>query len=121
MTGLACDLAEERRLEDQVRAEHSQVPVRRMVIEQRHLGHHRVEGHGARVVRHDKCARFGRDVLQARGLNPEPRPIERTNQGHEDVLGEIGVESELIDRVVTTATPLNELPRLLYERAKAIR
>ena len=56
MAGLAGDLSEERGLEYEVRAEHAQVPVRGMIIKERDLGHDRVEGDRARVIRDDEGA-----------------------------------------------------------------
>ena len=54
-------------------AEHPQVTVGRVVVEQRQLGHHRVDRDGARVVGHHQRAAGVRHVLEAAGLDPEPR------------------------------------------------
>ena len=120
MAGLAGDLSEERGLEYEVRAEHAQVPVRGMIIKERHLGHDGVEGDRARVIRDDEGARVVRDVLEAGGLDPEPGSVQRTDKGHEDVLGEVRVEAELVDLVVAASTPLDELPGLFGEGSKVI-
>ena len=54
--GLAGQLADERHLEDQVGAEHPQVPVRRVLVVQRDLGHQRVQRDRAGVVGDDERA-----------------------------------------------------------------
>ena len=82
------------------RAEHPQVPVRRVVVVQRDRGHQRVERNGAGVVGDDQRAALVRHVVQAGGLDPEPRPVERPQQRENDVVGEVGVEAELVDVVV---------------------
>ncbi len=68
-----------------------------MVVEQRDLGHHRVERDGARVVGHDQRAAVGRDVLQAARLDPEVLLVQRPQRRQQHVLGELGVEAELVD------------------------
>ena len=78
--GLAGQLADDRRLEHQVGAEHPQVPVRRVVVEQRDLGHHRVQRDGAGVVGDDQRAALGRDVLQPADLDPEVVLVQRAQQ-----------------------------------------
>ena len=113
MARLASELPEKGGLEDQVGPEHPQVAMGGVVIEQGYLGHHRVKGHGARVVRDDERARRCRDVFQAGRLDAKPRPVERPQYRHEDVVVELSIESELIDGVVAGASALDELPDLL--------
>ena len=97
---LAAELADDRQPEHQVRAEHAQVPVRGVVVVQRDRGHQRVERDGAGVVGDDQRPALVGDVVQAGGLDPEPRPVQRPQQREDDVVGELGVEAELVDGVV---------------------
>ncbi len=108
---LARQLADDRRLEHQVGAEHPQVAVGGMVVEQRDLGHHRVERDGARVVGHDQRTALGRDVLQAARLDPEVVLVQRPQRRQQHVLGELGVEAELVDLDVAGQPAADERER----------
>ena len=97
--GLAGQRARARRAEDQVGAEHAQVPVRRVLVVHGDRGHGRVQGpQPAGVIRDEQRAALGRDVVDAVDLDPEPAVVERPRAaGSDDVLGEVGVEAELVD------------------------
>ena len=86
--------------EHQVGAEQPQVPVRRVVVEQRQRRHHRVERQRAGVVADDQRAAVVGHVLQAARLDPEPLVVERPEGRGEHVVGQVGVEAELVDLVV---------------------
>ena len=85
--------------------------MRRVVVEQRELGHHRVERDGAGVVGDHQRAALGRDVLQAAGLDPEPVLVQRPQRGQQHVLGELGVEAELVDLDVAGEPAADERQR----------
>ena len=74
------------------------MPARRVLVVDGDLRHQRVDGDRAGVVGDDQRATLGGDVLDAAHLDPEPVPVERTQHGQENVLGEVGVEAELVDR-----------------------
>ncbi len=114
--GLARDLADERRLEDQVGPQHPQVPVRGVLVVQRDLGHDRVERDRSGVVRDHKGAALRRDVLEPGRLDAEPRPVERADQAEEHAVGELGVEAEVVDAVVARQPPAGEVEPALLGR-----
>ena len=86
--------------------------MRRVVVVQRDRGHQRVERDGAGVVGDDQRAARVRHVLQAGGLDPEPRPVQRPQQREDDVVGEVGVEAELVDLVVAGQPAAQERQRV---------
>ena len=97
---LAGDLTDHRRLEHQVRPEHAQVPVGRVLVVDGHLGHQGVHRDRAGVVGHDEATTGRRDVVDATHLDPEPRAVERAQHGEVEVPGEVLVEAELVHGVV---------------------
>ena len=105
---LAAELADDRQPEHQIRAEHPQVPVRRVVVVQRDGGHQRVQRDRAGVVGDDQRAALVRHVVQAGGLDAEPRPVQRPQERQQHVVGEVGVEAELVDGVVAGQAPAQE-------------
>ena len=101
LPGLAGQRAEPGRAEDQVGAEHPQVPVRRVVVEQRQRGHHRVERRSCRSGWPTTSAPpVDGHVLQAGRLDPEPLLVQRAERRGQHVLGEVAVEAEVVDLVV---------------------
>ena len=98
--GLARQRRDDRHREHQVGGEHPQVPVRRVVVVQRELRHRRVDRDRAGVVGDDQRAAVGGHVLHAAGLDPEVLLVERPQRRQRDVVGEVGVEAELVDLVV---------------------
>ena len=78
----------------------------------RDRGHQRVEGQRARVVGHEQRAAGGRHVLDADGLHAEPLVVERAQQRHDHVLGQVAVEAEVVDRVAAREPALQELADL---------
>ena len=101
LPGLAGQRAEPGRAEDQVGAEHPQVPVRRVVVEQRQRGHHRVQRQRAGVVGDDQRA-AGRPARCA-GRTPPPGTTSRTaggTAGPARASVRSAVEAELVDLVV---------------------
>jgi len=108
--GLSGEGAEAGRGEDQVGAEHAQVPPGRIlagrVVVDRDGGDGTVERpESAGVVGHEQRTAVGREVLDAVHLDPEPLVIERPEQREDDVLGEVGVEAEVVDGVVAGHPP----------------
>ena len=75
-------------------------------------GHQRVERDGAGVVGDDQRATVVRHVVQARGLDPEPLPVERPQRRQDDVVGEVGVEAEVVDVVVAGQAAAQEGERV---------
>ena len=63
-------------------------------------GHQAVDRDRAGVVGDDQGAAFGGDVLGSAHLDPEPLLGDRTQGGHEEPLGDLGVEAVLVDDVV---------------------
>ena len=109
---LAGQLGRRTASEHEVGAEHPQVPVRRVVVVQRELGHQRVDRRwcpsGWR--RRARRPRSGMFSMPAH-LDPEPLPVERPQRGQQHVLGELGVEAELVDLVVAGEPPAQERQR----------
>ena len=62
--------------------------------------HQAVDRDRAGVVGDDQGAALGRDVLDAADLDPEPLLGDRAQRGHEEALGDLGVEAVLVDDVV---------------------
>ena len=91
---------DERDVEDQVGAEQPQPPVRRVLVVQRHRRHQRVDRDGAGVVGDHQPAAGARHVLQAEGLDPEPLLVERPQDRQQEVVGQVGVEAELVGLVL---------------------
>jgi len=121
VAGLARDLAHERCLEHEVRAEHAQVAVRGVVVVQRELRHHGVERDRPRVVGDDERAALGRHVGDAARLGAEPVVVHRAQRGHELAVGELGVEAELVDLVLPRDTTTQEVEPLRESRVHAPR
>ncbi len=109
--GLARQVADHGGGEDQVGAEHAQVPVLGVLVVDGDLGHQRVEGDGAGVVGHDEGPTRGGDVLDAPGLHPEPVAVQRAQQVHHHGVGQLGVETELVDVVLAGQPPAQERHR----------
>ena len=105
---LAGQLPDHRGLEDDVGAQHPQVPLRRVLVVHGDLGHQAVDGHRARVVGDDQRAADGGDVVDAADLDPEPLPVERAQRGKQHVVGQVGVVAELVDGVVALQTAPQE-------------
>ena len=79
---LARELADERCLENQISAEHAQMPVRRVMIQQRDLGHQRVDRDGAGWLA-TTSARRCRARSPSPGLDPEPLLVQRPERRHQ--------------------------------------
>ena len=62
--------------------------------------HQAVDRDRAGVVGDDQRAALGRDVLDAADLDPEPLLGDRAQRGHQEPLGDLGVEAVLVDDVV---------------------
>ena len=116
VAGLPCDLTHHRHLEDEVRAQHAQVAMRGVLVVEGHLGHRGIQGDDPGVVAHDQRARVGRHVLEPGGLDPEPRPVQRPHQRQEDLVGQLGVEAEVVHPVVTGHPPAHEVQPALVQR-----
>ena len=87
--------------------------MRRVLVVHGDLGHQRVERDRAGVIGDDQCRACGWDVLDPANLDPEPRPIQRAQQGKQDSVGELLVEPELVDLVVPGQPATQEIQRLL--------
>jgi hypothetical protein len=105
----ARQLAQPGHLVDQVSAEQPQVAVRGMVGVQARLQHDRVHREDPRVVRDDERGPGERHLVQAAHPDPEPLPVERQRDGHEDGRVEFGVEPELIDLILAGQPPGREV------------
>ena len=99
--GLACERGEEGRLEDQVGTQHAQVALSRVVVIERDLRHQRIECDGARVVGDDERAARRGDPVDTAHLHAEPPLEEGSQRRDEHVVGQVGIEAEVVDRVVT--------------------
>ena len=78
------------------------VAVSGCVLVHGHRAHHTVEGpQRARVVADEQRPALVRDVVDADRLGAEPLPVQRTGSRQDDAVGEIRVEAEVIDLVVT--------------------
>jgi hypothetical protein len=80
----------------------------RVLVVHRDLGHQRVQSDRARMVGDDERATLAGYVLDAADLDPEPRLVQRAQQRQVDVLGEVLVETELVDGVVPGEAPTDE-------------
>jgi hypothetical protein len=98
---LAGQLVDHRQHEDQVRREQPQVPPGGVVVVHGDLHHQAVQRQRPRVVGDDQRAAVLRDVLDALHLDTEVLLVHRPQQGHEHLVGEFGVETEVVDLVVT--------------------
>ena len=68
-----------------------------------------VDRQRARVVGDDERPALGRDVLHALALHPEPAVEQRPQQREQDVVGQVGVEAELVGLVLAGQAPAEEL------------
>ena len=105
MPRLACQRGEERGLEDQVRAQHAQMPLGGMVIMQGDLRHEGIQGNRPGVIGDDQRATLRGHLLRSAHLYAEPPFVERAKRREEHVVGEVGIETEVIDRVITREAP----------------
>ena len=103
-------LAHERHPEDQVGAEQAQEPAG--VVVHRDHRHQRVDRDRARVVGHDQRAALVGDVLDAAHLDAEPLLGDRPQQRERELLGDLGVEAELVDLVVAGQPPPEQREQL---------
>ena len=97
--------------ENQIGGEQPQMPVSRVMVEQSERGHDRVERQRAGMVTHDESAPVIGNVLQAAHLDPEPLVVERPEGRGEHVVGQVGVEAEVIDLVFTGDAATQERQR----------
>jgi hypothetical protein len=102
------------RLEDQVRAEHPDM-ASDLVVDDR-VQHHAVDRQRSGMVG-DQQGRAARgQVFRAPNLDPEPRLHQRPEQRQEDLGGELGIETELVDGVVPRQSGSGEGHRLVQRR-----
>jgi len=73
---------------------------RRVLVMDGDLCHQSIQGDRTRMVGHHECSTCAGDVLDAPDLDPEPRLVERSKQRQVDMLGEVLIEAEIVDRVV---------------------
>jgi alkyl hydroperoxide reductase subunit AhpF len=83
-----------------------------VIVEQRHLGHERIQGDRARVVADHERAADIRNVLHAAGLDSEPLSVERAQRLHQHLVGELGIEAEVVDLVVAGEPIGDELTKI---------
>ena len=60
------------------------------------------------MVGNDQCATHVRDVFHTAGLDPEVLLVQRPHRGEQHMLGEVGVEAEVIDGVFAGHAPTHE-------------
>ena len=89
----------ERRGEDEVGTEHPGVPADR--VEDDRMQHQRVQGQRPGVIRDQQCASGAGQVLHPTQLQPEPLLGQQPRHRQDDAFGELGVEAELVDHVVS--------------------
>ena len=77
------------------------MPMGRMVIMQGDLRHQGIQGNRPGVIGDDQRATVRRHLLRSAHLYAEPSFVERAQRREEHVVGEVGIESEVIDRVIT--------------------
>ncbi len=63
------------------------------------------------MVGDDERAPVGGDVLDTAHLDPEPLLEQRTQDGLDDVVGEMRVEAEIVDLVIAGQAPPHEFGR----------
>ena len=66
----------------------------------RHHRHQAVDRQRAGVVGDDQCPALGREVLDATHVDAEPLLRDRTQAGQQELLGDLLVESVLVDGVL---------------------
>ena len=97
---LAGHRADDRHLEDQVGAEQPQVALRRVVVVQGDRVISASSGSVPEWLATTSAPPVGGHVLQAVGLDPEPLLVQRPQERQQDVVGEVGVEAELVGLVL---------------------
>ena len=85
-----------------------------MVIVHRQLRHEGIEGDRPRVIGHDQRATLARDVFYPAHLNSEPLFVERSQCGHQDVVGQIRVVTKFVNGVVTGESASKKIQPLRY-------
>jgi hypothetical protein len=108
--GLAGHRPESGGVEQQVGAQRPQEPPRRVLVVDGDHRHHGVEGpQPAGVVGHEQRGAVVRHVVDAGHLDPEPPPVQRPQDRHQGLLGEVLVEAEVVDPVVAGEPSAEEL------------
>ena len=79
-----------------------------MVVVDGDLHHQAVQRQRPGVVGDDQRPALGRDVLDALHLDAEVLLVERADQGHQYLVGEFGVVTEVVDLVVARQPPAQE-------------
>src|SRR5205807_4496489 len=119
VAALARDLTDEREPERQVGGEQPAVSAGSLV--DRELHHERVQRQRAGVVRDQQSGAARRDVLQPTLLHAPPAIEERPEDGQQHVLGEVGVETEVVDRIRARYASSQECERALEVRLESRR
>jgi hypothetical protein len=76
-----------------------------MVIMQGDLRHKGIQGNRPGVIGDDQRATLRGHLLRSAHHYAEPPFVERAKRREEHVVGEVGIETEVIDRVITREAP----------------
>jgi len=84
------------------------VAVRGVFVQHAELHDHGVDRKRPGVVRHEQRRALGRDVLQTHPFRPPVPPVQLPDGRGEHLLGQLGVEPELVDVVLPGGPPRQE-------------
>ena len=108
-TTLAGDLADHRGGEDEVGAEHPQVPFRRVLVVDGDLGHQGVERDRARSGWRRRAPRRRSGMFSIpRTSTRNQVPVQRAQDGEQQGVGELGVETEVVDDEIPGEPPAQQ-------------
>jgi hypothetical protein len=108
-SGLAGQFAQHRRGEHQVGAEQPQVAMRRVAVMYSHAAHHAVERPDrAGVIGDEQGPALARHVVHADDVRAEPVVEQRPERRQHHLVGQIGIEPELVDLVLAGQPPAQE-------------
>src|SRR5690625_4785203 len=89
------------------------MPLGGLLVEQGQLNHERVERDRSRMVPDQECGPFVWHILDAGDLDVEPFAVQGAQRPESDVLGEFGVETELVDVVVARHASRQQVEQFL--------